>query len=97
MWESRCFREISKTLWERWESAFGFQGFHSVGISIALRSRYPHAHSFVPGHRCLRPYFPKSVYDVPGTLCIVCPRSGPSTRHARVRAPRGYLAAGKVT
>ncbi len=20
MWESRCFREISKTLWERWKS-----------------------------------------------------------------------------
>ena len=22
MWESRCFGEISKTLWERWESCF---------------------------------------------------------------------------
>ena len=24
-----------------------FQGFHSVGISIALRSCWPHVHSFV--------------------------------------------------
>ncbi len=27
MWESRCFREIPKTLWERWDPAFGFPRF----------------------------------------------------------------------